>query len=46
MDMLRDRNLIAHTYKENISIDIHDRIVNTHINTLEAFIKEFDKKII
>jgi nucleotidyltransferase substrate binding protein (TIGR01987 family) len=46
MDMLRDRNLIAHTYKENIAIEIHDRIVTIHINTLERFIKEFDKKIL
>lgn len=46
MDMLRDRNLIAHTYKENIAIEIHDRIVNTHINTLEKFIKKFDNKIL
>ncbi len=46
MDMLRDRNLIAHTYKENIAIDIHDRIINNHIKTLNNFIEEFDKKIL
>lgn len=46
MDMLRDRNLIEHTYKENIATEIHDRIVNIHINTLEEFIREFDKKIL
>ena len=26
MDLLRDRNLIAHTYKENTAIEIHDRM--------------------
>lgn len=46
MDMLRDRNLIAHTYKENIAIEIHERIVNTHINVLNNFIDDFDKKIL
>ena len=46
MDMLRDRNLIAHTYKENVSKEIHERIVNEHIKTLDNFIEEFDKKII
>ena len=46
MDLLRDRNLIAHTYKENIAIEIHDRIVEKHIKTLSNFIEKFDKKII
>lgn len=45
MDMLRDRNLIAHTYKENIAIEIHERIVNIHIDTLKNFIDKFDNKI-
>lgn len=45
MDLLRDRNLIAHTYKESISIEIYERIIKLHINTLEKFIKEFDKRI-
>lgn len=45
MDLLRDRNLIAHTYKENIAIEIHDRIVKKHIKTLSEFIEKFDKKI-
>lgn len=46
MDLLRDRNLIAHTYKESVSIEIYDRIVKNHIKILEKFIKEFDKRII
>lgn len=46
MDLLRDRNLIAHTYKENIAIEIHDRIVEQHIKTLQNFIEKFDKKLI
>ena len=45
MDLLRDRNLIAHTYKENIAIEIHDRIVKKHIITLSKFIKIFDDKV-
>lgn len=45
MDLLRDRNLIAHTYKENVAIEIHDRIVEKHIKTLSKFIEKFDKKI-
>lgn len=46
MDLLKDRNLIAHTYKENIATEIYERIVNKHIDTLEKFIKEFDKRIV
>ncbi len=45
MDMLRDRNLISHTYKENTAIEIHQRIKEQHIQTLNNFIKEFNKKI-
>lgn len=45
MDMLRDRNLISHTYKENTAIEIHQRIKEQHIQTLNKFIKEFNKKI-
>ena len=40
MDMLRDRNLIAHTYKENTAKEIHQRITKEHIKTLEEFIME------
>lgn len=46
MDLLRDRNLIAHTYKEDTAKEIHERIVNKHINTLLKFIEKFDKKLI
>lgn len=46
MELLKDRNLISHTYKENIAIEIHERIVNKHINTLSKFIEKFDNKII
>lgn len=45
MDMLRDRNLIAHTYKESVSIEIHKRIVENHICTLKEFIEKFNNKI-
>lgn len=45
MDMLRDRNLTAHTYKEDIARDIYKRIVSTHIKALERFVEDFDNKI-
>jgi len=45
MDMLRDRNLIAHTYKEETAKDIYNNITNNHIYTLDKFIEIFDKKI-
>ena len=45
LNLLRDRNLIAHTYKEDIAIEIHDRIAKKHIKTLSSFIEKFDKKI-
>ena len=45
MDMLRDRNLIAHTYKESIAIEIHKRIKENHIQTLNEFVDKFNKKI-
>jgi len=46
MDLLRDRNLIAHTYKEDIAKEIHGRIITKHINTLLKFIEKFNKKLI
>ena len=46
MDLLKDRNLIAHTYKENIATEIYQRILEKHIFTLEKFIKNFDKRIV
>ena len=42
MDMLRDRNLITHTYKEEMAEEIYNRIKNNHIHTLERFINKFD----
>ncbi len=45
MDMLRDRNLITHTYKEETAKEIYTRIKNIHINTLEKFINKFNEKI-
>ncbi len=44
MDMLRDRNLISHTYKENMAEEIYSRIKNNHINTLKLFVDKFDVK--
>lgn len=43
MDMLRDRNLIAHTYKEEMTQEIYTRIKNNHIDTLTKFIEKFEK---
>lgn len=45
MDMLRDRNLITHTYKEEMAKEIYERIKNIHIHTLEKFIAKFENII-
>lgn len=45
MDMLRDRNLTAHTYKEDIAKDIYERIISIHIKALDKFVEDFDNKI-
>ena len=42
MDMLRDRNLISHTYKENMAEEIYLRIKNEHINSLKLFVDKFN----
>lgn len=42
MDMLRDRNLITHTYREAMAEEIYTRIKNIHIHTLEKFITKLD----
>lgn len=42
MDMLRDRNLITHTYREEMAEEIYTRIKNIHIHTLEKFITKLD----
>lgn len=44
MDMLRDRNLITHTYNEETAKEIYERIKNVYINTLQDFIKEINEK--
>ena len=45
MQMLKDRNLITHTYKEDVAEDIYLNIKNEYIEILEDFIESFDKKI-
>ena len=46
MDMLKARNLITHTYKEDTAIDIHNRITKKYPKLFEEFIKKFDNKIL
>lgn len=46
MDMLKARNLIAHTYKEDVAKDIYDRIVKNYVDLLQGFIEKFDTKIL
>lgn len=41
MEMLKDRNLIIHTYKE----DIYLNIKNEYIEILEDFIENFNKRM-
>jgi len=45
MDMLRDRNLTAHTYKEDMANEIYERIITTHIKAFDQFVEDFDNKI-
>lgn len=45
MSMLKDRNLITHTYKEDVAEDIYSNIKEEYIRTLEEFIENFDKKM-
>jgi len=45
MDMLRDRNLTAHTYKEDVAKEIYGRIITVHIKELNKFAEDFDNKI-
>ena len=45
MSMLKDRNLITHTYKEDIAEEIHGRIKDEYLEELEKFIIYFDRKI-
>lgn len=46
MDLLRDRNLITHTYKEDTANYIYQRIKDIYVKLLGEFIKEFDNKIV
>lgn len=45
MAMLKDRNLITHTYKEDVAIDIYTNIKEKYVDLLEEFIQEYGKKI-
>ena len=45
MSMLKDKNLVTHTYKEDVAEKIHCRIREEYIDELEDFIKYFDEKI-
>lgn len=45
MTMLKDRNLITHTYKEDVAEEMHNRIKKEYLTELEKFIEYFDKKI-
>ncbi len=46
MSMLKSRNLITHTYKEDVAEEIYTRIKEEYIEELENFIKKFDNKIL
>lgn len=45
MDMLKDRKLITHTYKEDVAKDIYLNIKEEYIDLLEEFIEDFDKRM-
>ena len=46
MDLLRDRNLITHTYKEDTANYIYQRIKDIYVKLLGEFIKEFNNRIV
>lgn len=46
MSMLKNRNLITHTYKEDVAEEIYTQIKEEYIEELENFIKKFDNKIL
>lgn len=46
MDMLKDRNLITHTYKEDVAKDIYENITKKYVGLLSEFIEKFDNKIL
>lgn len=45
MTMLKDRNLITHTYKEDVASDIYTNIKEKYVALFDEFIQEYDKKI-
>lgn len=45
MSMLKDRNLITDTYKEDVASNIHRNIKEKYVGLFEEFIQEYDKKI-
>lgn len=46
MSMLKNRNLITHTYKEDVAEEIYTRIKEEYMQELENFIRNFDNKIL
>lgn len=42
MDMLRDRNLTTHTYKNDVALEIKERVKNLYLKEFEKFIQQFD----
>lgn len=46
MSMLKNRNLITHTYKEDIAEEIYTHIKEEYMEELENFIENFDNKIV
>ena len=42
MNMLKDRNLIAHSYKEEEAINIKQRIKSMYVKEFNKFIEEFN----
>lgn len=46
MSMLKNRNLITHTYKEDVAQEIYTAIKEEYMEELENFIRNFDNKIL
>lgn len=46
MSMLKNRNLITHTYKEDVAEEIYTRIKEEYMEELENFIRNFDNRIL
>ncbi len=46
MSMLKNRNLITHTYKEDVAEEIYTQIKEEYMEELENFIKNFDNRIL